>query len=153
MESKAPDKAVNKSDKRVRLPKIALLDWKVRQCPSTRQPHVSGRVEGLAELLEDCSIERKVLLQPPGAQDTVRSTSETSENASSWRIFLRPCSSKRFPSSSCAFMLSLSSPSVETLSISEGGCLQQAIKACCEVVDKGTCLENAAKVAVKRGCT
>ena len=61
------------------------------------------------------SIERQVLLQPPGAQDTVRSTSETSENASSWRIFLRPCSSKRFPSSSCAFMLSLSSPSVETL--------------------------------------
>ena len=32
MDCEASNKAVDKSDKRFRLPKIALLDWKVRQC-------------------------------------------------------------------------------------------------------------------------
>ena len=96
-------KVTNKSDKRVRLPKVALLDQRVRQCvfetvDATAEGDNGGRVEG-AEVLKD-SLERKLLSQPPGAQDAVRSTSETSENASSWRIFSRPCSSKRFPSSS-----------------------------------------------------
>ena len=117
MERKAPDKAVNKSDKggSVAQDCLARLESSAVSVDATAAGDTGGRVEGLAELLEDCSIERKVLLQPPGAEDTVRSTSETSENASSWRVFLRPCSSKRFPSSRCAFMLSLSSPSVETL--------------------------------------
>jgi len=60
-------KVTNKSDKLVQLPKITLLDRRVRQCVlaslDVADAGGAGRqVEGLAELLKECYIEEKIAL-------------------------------------------------------------------------------------------
>lgn len=62
-------KVTNMSDKRLQLPKIALLDQRVRQCVSSIDVastdvapagSVSCPVEGLAELMKECHLEEKI---------------------------------------------------------------------------------------------